>query len=356
MKNLIAFPNRARVREEAATWAARVDRGLSDAERAELKEWLATSAHRQAFLEFASLWDQMDCLGELAELFPLQGRGLRVRSATTGYRVLRAAAVAGCVALVAAFLASSYWRVPAPAGAIAEDMSRSSTSRFATAVGERTTVSLQDGSAVTLNTNTLLEVRFVASAREVYLQRGEAFFSVAHVPDRPFNVHAGDRTVQAVGTAFNVRVHELGRIEVTVTEGKVKVWSAASLRAPLDEVAAPAVDLSETILTANEALVVNDDAPAATKVDAVEMDVRLAWQRGMLIFSGDPLDAVLAEVARYTTVDFVIEDEALRDIRVGGYFRAGDIEGLLLALEQNFRIDAQRTSGGTVVLTSAPGG
>jgi transmembrane sensor len=74
----------------------------------------------------------------------------------------------------------------------------------------------------------------------------------------------------------------------------------------------------------------------------------------MIVFTGEPLEQVLAEVDRYTTTRFVIADDTLRDVRIGGYFRAGDVDGLLVALRENFLIDSRRDAQGRVVLTALP--
>jgi len=73
----------------------------------------------------------------------------------------------------------------------------------------------------------------------------------------------------------------------------------------------------------------------------------------MLVFNGEPLNSVLLEIGRYTTVVFA-PDDAIRDVRVGGYFRAGDIDGLLLALRESFDIDSRRTADGRIALFPAP--
>ena len=75
-------------------------------------------------------------------------------------------------------------------------------------------------------------------------------------------------------------------------------------------------------------------------LDATEIEVQLSWQRGMLVFDGEPLDSVLLEIGRYTTVVFA-PDDSIRNVRVGGYFRAGDIDGLLVALRESFDIDSR---------------
>jgi transmembrane sensor len=88
-------------------------------------------------------------------------------------------------------------------------------------------------------------------------------------------------------------------------------------------------------------------------LDPGEVDARLAWQRGLLIFKGALLEDVLAEMDRYTTTRFVLASKALSTIRIEGDFRAGDIDGLLLALRKNFAIDSQRIGPNRIVLTPA---
>jgi transmembrane sensor len=83
-----------------------------------------------------------------------------------------------------------------------------------------------------------------------------------------------------------------------------------------------------------------------------DVDIRLAWQRGMLIFRGEPLREVLAEFDRYTTESFVLGDPALGGLRVGGYFRAGDVDALLIALRENFKIASSVDDRGHIVLDS----
>jgi transmembrane sensor len=228
------------------------------------------------------------------------------------------------------------------------------TTTYATAIGESRVVKLADGSVITLNTNSRVTAVFSPRSREVFLAYGEASFDVAHEPARPFNVNVGKRVFQAVGTSFNVRVLNPENVELTVTEGRVKVLyvpppgpdTPAKIR---EEAMHP-----ETTVGALEMALVEPGFQTVRKIEASEVDARLAWQRGMIIFEGEPLGEVLAEVDRYTTTKFVLGDEKLRDVRVGGYFRAGDVDGLLVALRENFLIDSRRDAQGRVVLTALP--
>jgi transmembrane sensor len=115
---------------------------------------------------------------------------------------------------------------------------------FQTAIGEQAAVGLPDGSSFDLNTNSRVWVDYSKRARVVYLERGEAFFKVAHDPLRPFWVHAGDRRVRAVGTAFNVYLRPRGA-EVTVREGTVNVVNSTMESPPTEQKPAAAVTAGE---------------------------------------------------------------------------------------------------------------
>src|SRR5690606_16870942 len=97
------------------------------------------------------------------------------------------------------------------------------TNRYATGNGERMAVTLRDGTQVTLNVGTTLQVPddFGVSARSVTL-RGEARFTVTHDPALPFTVHANDNAIRDLATIFNVRAYD-GALatSVSVLDGAV---------------------------------------------------------------------------------------------------------------------------------------
>jgi transmembrane sensor len=214
----------------------------------------------------------------------------------------------------------------------------SESEKLETAVGRQSSTQLVDGSVVTLNTDTSVEIRYTRTERAVTLNRGEAIFSVAHNTERPFRVTAGSRVVQAVGTVFNVR-REGETVRVTVSEGAVKV---------LDPAAGPQ---STLMVKAGEVATVGAGEAQVRPIDATSIEASQAWQHGLLIYQGETLDTVIADVSRYTNVKFAIADDSIRNKRVGGVFRTGDVDGLLLALRESFGIDPRRD--GDVVYLSA---
>lgn len=366
MPNVLQFRPPRRSQEEAAAWIARLDaaRSVEDAERLReplrepLREWLQADArNREAFLELASVWDGLDVVSELSALFPLERPVTKRRRRVVSSVAAAAAALVGAAVLVVQGPALWQGRGPAALQAFHKD--------FETAVGGREAETLADGSVVTLNTDTRVEVRYAGTSRDVYLLRGEANFEVAHDAAHPFNVHVGGRIVQAVGTAFNVRLAPDSEVEVTVTEGKVRITRALEARPAKERRSAhhgaaglPPEALDATVVQGQLARLDlsggrSAPRPSIVELEPVDLDIKLAWQRGVLIFRGEPLEAMLAEVARYTTARFDIEDDSLRGVRVGGYFRAGDVDGLLLALRENFNIESERVGADRIVLRSA---
>ena len=82
----------------------------------------------------------------------------------------------------------------------------------------------------------------------------------------------------------------------------------------------------------------DDRVESVTSLDQEELDRKLSWRDGYLRFNGQPLAEVVDEIGRYTTVDIVIEDPSLQDLKIGGYFQTGDIETMLDILQQSFGV------------------
>lgn len=335
MSKLVLFPNLREARREASEWVVRVDRGLSSDERTSLRSWAATPINKRALREMATLWNDMSVLNSLAELFPLETSlpGDPVRPS-------RWVALGLAAALAIAFTAGILLHDREDGPPLARVEVPVPEQRIETPVGTSRTVALRDGSAVVLNTDTALAVQFASGHRDLRLARGEAHFRVAHDASSPFRVFVGGRTVQAVGTAFSVRLLEDGQVDVMVTEGTVRVETGAGD--------------PPRLVGARQVLRLDGAGEGVVRtIEPVEVDIRLAWQRGMLVFQGEPLSSVLEEFGRYTTQPLVIADPQLRGLRVGGYFRAGDVDALLVALRENFRIASTRDARGRILLSAA---
>ena len=208
---------------------------------------------------------------------------------------------------------------------------------FATSIGENRTVTLQDGSRITLGGNTRIEVALSETARSIELARGEAFFAVAKDPDRPFRVRAGDTAVTAIGTQFNVR-RDSDRAVVTVTEGRVVVEPVSHIM-PIAVLREFKPKLRPVRVEAGEQAIAGD----AGIEDAIRMEDAAAttsWQTGRLAFRLQPLRYVLEDVNRYTRKPIVLEDESIGALLITGTVTNGSVGGWIASLEQGFGLEA----------------
>jgi transmembrane sensor len=89
-----------------------------------------------------------------------------------------------------------------------------------------------------------------------------------------------------------------------------------------------------------------------SRIEPARISRKLDWRDGTLMFDGDSLEQVVREVSRYTSVNIVIEDAALREQRFGGYFRVGEVEDLLGTLESDYGVRVSRVSVDEVRLTT----
>lgn len=190
--------------------------------------------------------------------------------------------------------------------------------RFETAVGEQRSVVLSDGSLVTLNTASTIELRFVKDHRVVRLLAGEALFQVAHDKTRPFDVTTGDTTVRAVGTQFNVDRRATGTT-VTVVEGRVAVLTTTE-DAPNDAQSRLPLEAGEQITLSPQ---------RARQVVHTDVANAIAWTQRKLIFEHRPLAEVAAEFNRYNRQLIDIQGDGLRDQQVTGVFQANDAGSFL---------------------------
>lgn len=354
MAKVSEFPDIEAIKAEAGVWLVCLDRGELTAEESEaLRDWCGRSAfHREYLHKLASNWDDMAVMTELAELFPLpateeQGRPRELGSTTAWRPGLRTAFVtaSAVIAYLTVFDVPSPTRSPAPS--VEQD--------YITAIGEQRSFGLQDGSTISLNTNSRLTVEFSNSHRMVRLQQGEANFQVTEDPDRPFVVYVGTGMVWAIGTAFNVRVIS-GVVDVTVTEGTVKVF------ADVDPKQTPALLQANNRAAAGDTAAIADAGETVQYSDAVLRTVaqvppaaltqKLAWQQGAMIFRGEPLKDAIVEMARYTDQHLVIVDPSIEDTRIGGHFKTGDIPTLLATLDDGFNIKSERVAPNIIHLSA----
>jgi transmembrane sensor len=188
----------------------------------------------------------------------------------------------------------------------------------------------------------------------VALFKGEAHFNVAKDVTRPFIVIANGGLIRAVGTAFNVQVLEDANVEVTVTEGVVEVLRDANASATNFGESGDRM-ITPTRITRNHKIQYDPQRIATGDVAALpveKIERELAWRHGMLSFDGQSLDIVIQEVSRYTNVEFEFARDDLREVQVGGYFKATDTDALLELLRSALDIKSQRIGNKVLIYKS----
>jgi transmembrane sensor len=226
---------------------------------------------------------------------------------------------------------------------------------FKTALGEQRSVLLADGSRVTLNTASTIEVNLHNGRREVRLVQGEALFEVAHAA-RPFVVRAGNALLKDVGTQFNVDMHSNGTT-VTVVEGQVAVDSPGG-----KEIAGARADNSgrgtvePLILGANDRVLVTPAGVGAPQ-RGVNTAASVAWTQRQLMFEHRPLSEVAEEFNRYNRDRIDIDSAELKRQEVTGVFDAKDPASFVAFLSSVPGVEIREGANGThIVLLRSPTG
>ena len=219
---------------------------------------------------------------------------------------------------------------------------------YNTAVGENRTLTLRDGSTVALGGDTAMDVFLSASVRAIELKRGEALFTVAKDPTRPFEVRVGNATIVAVGTAFDVQ-RDSDRAIVSVTEGRVLVQPTPHFLpvAVLQEFSlspklrAVRLDAGEQTMTGSAGI----EAPSRVEDPAAAT----SWQTGRLAFRLEALRYVIEDVNRYAPKPIVLEGEGLGSLTITGTVERDNITGWITSLQRVFDLEATEEADRIVI-------
>lgn len=322
--------------EEAAIWQARLrDANPGTTEegrrRAEFSEWLlADTRHRQAFAEMEALWGVLEVPveqwgGEKAgkgvhnsvKDFPLRGNDI-------GWWLTRRFVTAAC--LVLAICVTVGWH---------QDWITQWQSDYVTAVGEEVPIQTDDGSRITLNTDSALAMDYNAGERRVKLLKGEAWFNVAPTDKRPFIVDTGAGAVRVTGTRFNVRLVNDTAV-VSLDEGRVELRPSGT------------ANVSPVVLTpGQQAVLAGKDISAPIPFDHTQVT---AWLRGQFVFYNTPLAEVVDTLNRYRHGRIVVASHELNHLKVSGIFSTEDPDAALDVIASTLPIQQTRLTDYLVLI------
>jgi transmembrane sensor len=331
------------IAEEAADWVVENREPLDPNARAAFVAWLkASPVHVEEYLGIAALARDFTAAADDASLdvesllaqasseaeniVPLDHRA---RSRATPRATIPWSRALAAAAILLTIAATAIWST--------RDGERYGLPKtYRTARAEQRAERLPDGSLLHLNTDSAVTVRYSRAERIVRVDRGQAFFEVAHEGARRFRVEAGRAGTVAVGTQFDV-YRKSGTVTVTVVEGSVAVFTGS---APLLE---PASLFPEHALRleAGYQIDVTDRLGAPRRVDARAV---VAWLKRQIAFEDKPLGEVAAEFNRYGRIELQIDDESVRALPISGVFDAYDTDSFAAFLETLQGVVVQKTS------------
>ncbi|QWC57458.1 DUF4974 domain-containing protein [Erythrobacter sp. 3-20A1M] len=302
--------SRAReIEQTAASWLVRREQPDWSAEQdAALQQWIAESMeHRAAFWRLEIGWEATERLAAMRSSERPERRHFRWLAPAVA--IAASLLIVCSVAILA--LSSNGTKPPKMV-------------EVATAVGARKQVDLTDGSQITLNTDSTMRTSLAEGERRVWLDRGEAFFDVAHDANRPFTVFAGHSKVTVLGTKFSIR-RDGDTTIVTVAQGRVRVQDLSANE-----------DQRATVITAGDMIAARGTSMLVAKQSTQWVEDSLSWRQGVLTFDQVTLEDAAREFNRYNRRQILIRDPQAAAIRIGGSFDAHDIDAFARLLRTAF--------------------
>jgi len=313
-------PSPDSVHAQAIDWLLRIrSENCPETERPAFNTWLEESAgHRQAYETVLAQWEWMEPFKAMN--FPARDAALRYRGKSPRRLFIYSAAATLLLALgLAAFMPNGWLGIP---------------HTYVAEKGDRQTVVLADGSRIELNTESEVRVHFNRWQRSVEIIKGEAFFTVNHDAERPFEVRAGSGRIRDIGTAFEVYIKP-EHVIVAVQEGIVEVQASGKRE-----------------LTAGQQLAFSNSGEFQA-LQAQDVAGLTAWRQGNLVFRDRRLDDVLAEVGRYHDTRIRLQNETLGKLRVSGTFHTAELGDTLNAIAAILPVNIDQVGEHEIVLKSA---
>lgn len=289
----------AEINTTAANWIERRDRDeWSETDQSDLNTWLDQSpAHRAAFWRLEAAWKDTN---RLTAFKPSSRHAAQTRTVASRPIFKFAAAVlllAVCGGATVLYMTTPDWK------------------SYSTTIGGREILTLGDGTKIELNTDSAVRVAQTAHSRNVWLDKGEAYFDVTHDATRPFTVMVGDRRITDLGTKFIIR-RDTDRLKVAVLDGRVQLEPKNGETKP-------------TVLTQGDVIVATNTKLTHSRAPSKQLEADLGWRTGVLVFNDRTLADVAAEFNRYNTRKLIVADEKAAQTRIAGTFRADNIDAFV---------------------------
>lgn len=345
-------------REAAAAWCVRLSDGpLGEHDRQAFQAWLDSGPEHPALFERTVVaWTAIEDQAAQPELLRMRGEALdavhkagRRRWTRPAVAWRQALAMAACLALLIG--AGTWWHY-AP-------------TTYRTGIGERQVIALADGSTISLDAATEVDVRYRNDRRELWLDHGRAKFSVAKDPLRPFSVQAGSRMVIATGTQFSVEKLS-NDIRVVLYEGHVAVMDTSRptprplavgpRRVPAERALAPGLELimpNASRAGPADGRSSEGNMVAVARIVPIDPGRTLGWEAGILEFADEPLGDAVERINRYGSRTLRVDDAAIRAIPISGQFEGGNTDAFVEGVTSIFPVTTVREPNGDIALRAA---
>ena len=336
--------------ERAAFWCMRLaDARLDADEQAAFDRWIAADPHNaRAFEEAVAIWEGIDAITDTPEMIRHRAEAVESLRKLNARRWARSAflrcptGIAACLALLVALTIL---------------LLHDGTTHYRTDIGERRVVMLDDGSRLTLDAATAVDVRLDDDRRNLELLAGRAKFDVVHDPLRPFTVRARNRVTVATGTSFSVELLP-EQVRVVLYEGQVEVIDhpendevLAPMRSPDPQPSIPEYTEPALVLSPGKELIASTAGSAAHVIEA-DLTHSLSWESGLLSFEGEPLALAAERMNRYAKNRIVVRDQRIASYKISGVFEAGDVDAFIEGVTALYPINATREPGKLVLASS----
>lgn len=337
--------------ERAAYWCMRLaDARLDAEEQAAFDLWIADDPRNaRAFEEAVTIWQGVDTITEAPEMIRYRAEAVDTLRRLNEWRWSRSLLMrCRCPAVAAACIAF----VVLMTTLLLQD----DTIHYKTGIGERRVVMLKDGSRLTLDAATEVDVELDDTRRTLELVTGRAKFDVAHDPLRPFTVRARDRVTVATGTSFSIELLP-SQVRIVLYEGRVEVIDQpdknvrlAALHAPTTKHIPVRTDASLVLSPGKELIASTAGTPA--RVVTADLTRARAWESGQLSFEGEPLALAAERMNRYAKNRIVIRDPRIASYEISGVFASGDINAFVEGVTALYPIYVIHEPGALVLAAS----
>ena len=323
-----------KINQQAREWFLRVSsHNATDDDFFEFNQWLEKPAHAAAYASIESLWHSLGELGKTKEGQLLLRHAHKKNTPVHSFLQTLTAPwfLGGSSVITLTIVCMVYF------------LHFESQPRlfYQTQTAETRTITLTDGSIVTLTPETSIDVHFHQKSRELTLQKGHAFVTVSKDTQRPLSVTHGHFKVTVKGTQFSVNT-KISPLNVKVTEGRVIVEAKPPLPSSLQQKMRSILLAGDEIQAQSNNLLGNVIHSSINELDN--------WKNGILVYKDATIENILLEINSYAHVKIMSNSTVINNSRISLSININELEALPKMLEALLPIKAIKNDYGNIIL------